>query len=51
MSTKECPGCAVEIDDDADVCPICGYELPKQPAGVRIMAWFMIILLIWWFIF
>ena len=48
---KECPGCAVAIDADADVCPICGYEFPKQPLSVQIMAWVMIVLLVWWLVF
>ena len=49
--TKECPGCAMEIEEDARVCPICGYEFPRQPLSVQIMAWLMILLLIWWFVF
>jgi len=48
---KECPGCAVPIDADADVCPICGYEFPKQPLSVKVMAVLMIILVIWWLVF
>lgn len=28
---KECPNCAVEIKDQAVVCPICGYEFPQKP--------------------
>lgn len=48
---KECPGCAVQVDDDAEICPICGYEFPRQSAGVKIMAWVMIILLIVWLVF
>lgn len=50
METKECPGCAMEVDGDAEVCPICGYEFPKTSTGVKIMAWVMIILMILWFI-
>lgn len=51
MDKKECPGCAVEIDEDAEVCPICGYELPTQPPGMQLMVWFMVILLVWWLVF
>lgn len=51
MSKRECPACAVEIDADAEVCPICGYDFPKRSKGIQIMAWLMIILMIWWFIF
>jgi hypothetical protein len=27
---KECPNCAVDIRDDAEVCPICRYEFPRR---------------------
>ncbi len=30
FENKECPGCAVEIDEDQVVCPICSYEFPQQ---------------------
>jgi RNA polymerase subunit RPABC4/transcription elongation factor Spt4 len=48
---KECPGCAVPIDSAEEICPICGYEFPKQSTGIKIMAWLMIILMIWWLVF
>jgi len=51
MAEKECPGCAMPVDNDAEVCPICGYEFPSQPLSVQIMAVVMIILLIWWLVF
>lgn len=50
MDKKECPGCAVEIDADAGVCTICGYEFPKQSKTMQVMTWIMIILLIIWLI-
>ena len=31
--TKECPGCAMEIDADETVCPICQYEFPQQKSN------------------
>jgi RNA polymerase subunit RPABC4/transcription elongation factor Spt4 len=27
---KECPSCAMEVDNDSKICPICSYEFPKQ---------------------
>ncbi|WP_293013350.1 hypothetical protein [Mongoliibacter sp.] len=30
MKKKECPSCAMEVDDKADVCPICQFEFPKR---------------------
>ncbi len=52
MDQKECPGCAVEVDADAEVCPICGYEFPSQPLHIQIAAWIMIaLLLLYWVVF
>ncbi|NGP87602.1 zinc ribbon domain-containing protein [Fodinibius halophilus] len=50
MSQKECPACAVQVDGDAEVCPICGYEFPSQPLYLQIMVWIMILLLFFWLI-
>ena len=50
MGKKECPACAMEVDADAEVCPICGYEFPRQPLSVKIAAWVMIVLLLIWFL-
>jgi len=51
MDQKECPACAVAVDADAEVCPICGYEFPRQSTGKKLIAWLMIILLILWLVF
>lgn len=48
MTKIECPGCGVEIDEDEDQCPICGYERPRKPLSVQIMAVIMAILLLLW---
>ncbi len=51
---KECPNCAVDIPDDASVCPICGYEfpgrgaLPWKPVAVVVLIAFLLPLL--WFL-
>ncbi|HZY80269.1 MAG TPA: hypothetical protein VFE50_12145 [Cyclobacteriaceae bacterium] len=29
MKKKECPSCAMEVDADANVCPICSYEFTQ----------------------
>ncbi|MCW9707134.1 zinc ribbon domain-containing protein [Fodinibius salsisoli] len=47
---KECPGCAMMVDRDAEVCPICGYEFPQQSTGMQVMVWVMIILLIFFWV-
>lgn len=38
----------MEVDNDAEVCPICGYEFPRQPLGTKIMVWVMVALLLAW---
>lgn len=48
MNTRECPGCAMEVNSDAEVCPICGYEFPRQPLSLQIMVWVMVALLLIW---
>ncbi|WP_268033915.1 hypothetical protein [Algoriphagus sp. PAP.12] len=45
MKTKECPSCAMEIDSNAAVCPICNYEFPKRAPWIT---WLAIFLLIVW---
>lgn len=52
MSRKtECPGCAMEIDADSDECPICGYDLPKQPLTMKIVVWLFVALILLWILF
>ncbi|HLU89035.1 MAG TPA: hypothetical protein VKZ51_04330 [Cyclobacteriaceae bacterium] len=41
--TKECPSCAMEVDMDNALCPICGYEFPRQKP---IYQWIAILLVI-----
>jgi predicted nucleic acid-binding Zn ribbon protein len=46
--TVECPSCALPIDADADVCPYCQYERPKQKRGFGIIALLFILLMLTW---
>lgn len=39
------------IEEEAEVCPICGYDFPKQSRGVQIMVWVMIALLLLWLLY
>lgn len=50
MEKKECPGCAMEVDASAEICPICGYEFPRRRTSVQIAAWIMIALMLAWFL-
>ena len=44
---KECPSCALDVDEGAEVCPYCAYEFPRQKSAVKIVAWLMALLLAW----
>lgn len=48
---KECPGCAMEIANHNEVCPICGYEFLVQPRSFQIAVWGLILLLLLWILF
>ncbi len=47
MSQKECPSCAVEIDKNLTVCPVCGYEFPQSKSAVKWVAVIMVLLFAW----
>jgi len=49
--TKECPGCAMEVDANADVCPICEYDFPRQSIATQVAVFFLIILMLLWLLF
>ena len=46
-ATRECPSCALDIAADADVCPYCDYDLPRDKGGTMMWAWIFILLLMW----
>jgi RNA polymerase subunit RPABC4/transcription elongation factor Spt4 len=43
MKKKECPSCAMEIDDKSKICPICAYEFVGYSGAVK---WTAIVLLV-----
>lgn len=45
--TRECPSCALPIDADADRCPYCDYDLPRQKSALRFAAILFALLLLW----
>lgn len=44
---RECPSCALPIDGEADVCPHCGYDLPRQKSSLKLAALLFVLLLLW----
>ena len=51
MKTKECPGCAMDVDAKSDECPICEYEFPKQSKSLQAAIWLFILLMLFWVFF
>ncbi len=51
MSLKECPGCAIDVDKNEDVCPICGYDFPEQSKSFKYAVWLLIVLMLLWLLF
>jgi predicted amidophosphoribosyltransferase len=50
MSKKECPSCAMEIDENSKVCPICQYEFGRPMTGLKWAAFALAIFLLAYFI-
>jgi len=48
---KECPSCAMPADKNAETCPICGYEFPRQPLSLKLGVWLLIVLMLLWIFF
>jgi len=48
---KECPSCAMPVDSKEEICPICGYEFPKQPLSLKVGVWLLIVLMLLWIFF
>jgi RNA polymerase subunit RPABC4/transcription elongation factor Spt4 len=46
MKKKECPSCAMEIDDNVKVCPICQYEFSERSGGMKWVAILLVTLLL-----
>lgn len=49
--TKECPSCGLEVEAEENVCHYCGYEFPRQPAIIKIVAILLILLFLLYFVF
>jgi len=51
MSKKECPSCAMNIDEKSAVCPICGYEFPLRSKAIVIVAIILLIFSLFYLVF
>jgi RNA polymerase subunit RPABC4/transcription elongation factor Spt4 len=50
MRKKECPSCAMDVDEKAKICPVCGYEFPVQHKIYILVAIVLLLLSMWFFI-
>ena len=50
MKTKECPSCAMDVDENAQFCPICNFHFPKRNSIYQIVALLLVVLLLLMFI-
>ncbi|UII32491.1 zinc ribbon domain-containing protein [Fulvivirga ulvae] len=50
MKKKECPSCAMEVEADSKVCPVCGYEFPGFGKGIQWVAILLVLLMLLFFI-
>ena len=50
MKQKECPSCAMMIDESAKVCPVCNYEFTKPNRLYQIIAIVLIVIFVLFYI-
>jgi len=50
MKKKECPSCAIEIEEKEKICPFCNYEFPVQPSASKYAGYVLLLILIVFFI-
>jgi len=48
MKQKECPSCAMEIQGDSKICPVCGYEFPEKDKKIPVILAIMLIILLFY---
>ncbi|MBI3220984.1 MAG: hypothetical protein HYZ44_15830 [Bacteroidetes bacterium] len=52
MKKKECPSCAMNVDESSKECPICGYGFTESTPWIKYTAIFLIIIfLLTYFVF
>jgi RNA polymerase subunit RPABC4/transcription elongation factor Spt4 len=52
MKKKECPSCAMDIDENSRQCPICGYEFVQTNSGwIKWVALVLLLIILFMWIF
>ena len=44
MKTKECPSCAMDVEETATQCTFCSYEFAGQKSSLKWLALLMLVL-------
>lgn len=39
FGTRECPGCAMQVEANQNHCPICGYAFPHPTSRQTSLKW------------
>jgi RNA polymerase subunit RPABC4/transcription elongation factor Spt4 len=47
MKKKECPSCAMEIDAESKMCPVCSYEFPARNNSLKWVALLLALLFLY----
>lgn len=50
MAEKTCPSCAMRVDKQAKTCPICGHEFRVFSVWQQVVAVFLLLLFLLYFI-
>jgi hypothetical protein len=51
MKKKECPACAMNIDETSSVCPVCGYEFPSKQRGLKTLAIALVLMFLFYILY
>ncbi|WP_421764799.1 zinc ribbon domain-containing protein [Ekhidna sp.] len=51
MKTKECPSCAMKVDANSKVCPICQYEFAEFSTSYKWVAILLIVVMLLYLFF
>ena len=46
FGSRECPGCAMDVEANHNRCPICGYEFPNPTPRQTYLKWIGAILML-----
>jgi RNA polymerase subunit RPABC4/transcription elongation factor Spt4 len=51
IKKRECPSCAMEVNENEEFCPVCQFHFPKRNPILSWVAIFLVILFLLFLIF